>query len=364
MNALEIFYNQIIDEASTGRVDCYFMYNVLFNCSVPQLGIENVSNYDNSNIVVPTLRIHDIESFNDLLLTYLDKAMDFYKEELESIPEEELRQKALMTVLWSNATVEDFNNPVEFLKKRIDFFDCDKLMAYDGITFFSETLKSDITVNVLKSKLANETPYHLSIKLSDRTSLEEFQLPIVYMGISDDEAYFYAIQSDKKNINEGSYAKKINRLLYKVNDGLDVHEDTYENYGSGNLKDVSSSFVLAANIAMGIVNDIGIKKATIPSILITRWNGREISNDVKKRFNRLDLVEDEEELERIQSNLTEKHLRTFRRLDYHHSGINVSSYPFDSDTSMHMILSDFDTCDNKILDDTYSVKGSTKYIKR
>lgn len=353
MDVLAIFYNQILKEAATGRISSYFKYNILFNSKVPEMGIDEVSTYDNSRVLVPTLRINDVSMFNEYLLEYVRKALKFYMNELLDMEDIELQVKTLMALLWSNATIDDFSNPVDFLKRRIDYFDADKLMEYDGFSFYADSLNSLVTINVEKSKLANETPYRLSITLSNDEG-EKFYLPSIYLGISDSCSYIYAIQNEKSKINDGSYAKKIGRMLYKVNDGLDVKNDTYENYGDGNLKDVSSSFVLASNIAMGVLHDMGIKHIVIPSILITRWNGREISNDVKRSYNRLDLVEDDEKLEQIQSNLTEKFLRTFRRLDYHHSGINVSSFPFDSDTSMHLVLSDEDICNNKILQDTYS----------
>ena len=31
---LDIFYNKIVKEAQTGRVDCFFMMNMIFNLNV------------------------------------------------------------------------------------------------------------------------------------------------------------------------------------------------------------------------------------------------------------------------------------------------------------------------------------------
>jgi len=362
MNVLDIFYNEIIDEAKNGRVDCYFMYNTIFNTQIPSLGIDLISDSNNNNLLIPTLKIDDVETFNNLLIEYAKKSYEFYLDELMDMfsfneidqnEKEKLKYKTLMTLLWSNATIEDFNNPINFLKKRISFIDDKRLLDYDNFSFFSESMNSEIEVNVSKSKLVNETPYSLSIKLKDINSLESYYLPNVYLGINDNEAYIYAIQNDKTKENEGSFSKKINRFLYKVNGGLDVKEDTFENYDLGNLKDVSSSFVLTANIIMGIINDLGIKNVVIPSILITRWNAKEITNDIKKNFKNYNYEENEEKHEQIQANLTEKFLRTFRRLDHHHSGINISSYPSEIDSSMHITIDDNNTCNNEILNDTY-----------
>ena len=45
-----------------------------------------------------------------------------------------------------------------------------------------------------------------------------------------------------------SFFKKTNRKFYKVNEGFNKDEDNNEIYGDGNLNDVSSSFLLVANM--------------------------------------------------------------------------------------------------------------------
>ena len=62
------------------------------------------------------------------------------------------------------------------------------------------------------------------------TGEQLYEFPRVYFGISNDIAYIYAVQNDRKRFISDKYLKKIERLLYKVNDGLDVKEDTYDNY--------------------------------------------------------------------------------------------------------------------------------------
>ena len=42
--------------------------------------------------------------------------------------------------------------------------------------------------------------------------------------------YVYAIQNNRYRLINEFYTKKINRLLYKVNEGFDTKEDTYENF--------------------------------------------------------------------------------------------------------------------------------------
>lgn len=349
MDILDIFYNQVLKEASKGRIDCYFMFNVLFECSIPEYNFNTLSECNNNDVLIPTLIINEKEKFDKLLIEYVNYAREFYSSSLADIPNEENKIKAVLSLIWSNATVEDFLNPEEFLQRRIEFFNRERIN--DEYSFYSESLDSDVLIELKRGVIENETPYYLSIKL--KSGEEEFYLPNVYFGMVDNKVYVYALQNDRKMVNQGSYSKKMNRLLYKVNDGLDVLTDTFENYDIGNLKDVSSSFVLASNIALGIFRNLGIEDVIIPSVLITRWNAKEIGNDVKRSLGYENLVISEEEHEKLQSNLSEKLLRTFRRLDYHHSGINITSYPFELDSSLHMNICDENICNNKILEDTY-----------
>lgn len=128
---IDIFYNNIIKEASMGRVNCLFIYNIVFNTYLVEDNkhIESTVNVD--NLFIPTLVIENKEKFNNLLLEYVIKAKSFYnlekyENELREQNQEELIkdriciEKILMTLLWSNATVEDFEDPINFLKKRIN----------------------------------------------------------------------------------------------------------------------------------------------------------------------------------------------------------------------------------------------------
>lgn len=82
-------------------------------------------------MLVPTLIIKDKQEFNYLLEKYVKMALMFYDNECFV---EEVRcsnyfdneqgiskEKVIMTLLWSNASYEDFNDPCTFLKKRIFF---------------------------------------------------------------------------------------------------------------------------------------------------------------------------------------------------------------------------------------------------
>lgn len=161
--------------------------------------------------------------------------------------------------------------------------------------------------------------------------------------------------------------KKIDRVMYKVNDGLDVENDTYFNYGVGNLKDVTPNAIVAANILVALFKDNGIFKVIIPSILISRWNAKMIllekQRNIGKRKND-DIESDYNKYLYLQSNLTEKFLRVFRRIGYHHSSIMVSSYPTDFGSNLELSIFDTnDICNNKLLSETYFLEENRKKLK-
>jgi hypothetical protein len=57
----------------------------------------------------------------------------------------------------------------------------------------------------------------------------------------------------------------------------------------------------------------------------------------------------------IQRNLSDKFLRYFRRLEYNFCNVNLTSYPFDIDTSAHIYLDNYSDCNNSLLKEMYEL---------
>lgn len=384
---LDVFYNMLIEEAKVGRVDCYFKYNMRFNTRILEDGIDIKGEEDN-NLLIPTLIIKNKKEFDSLLIEYVNLALSFYDEDCY---EDEVREskyydnelgiskeKLIMTLLWSNATMEDFNNPCEFLKKRIAFFELGPLKKYRNkqVIGYSDVLGGNIEVKIVKSGLENETPYTLKTYLIDvETGRRLYEFPNIYFGIYNNDGYVYAIQMDKYRFILADITKRIDRLMYKVNEGLDVKEDTYENYGMGNLKDITPNFLVVSNILMGLFRNNEIYLVKVPSILVSRWNAKVMAVFYRKKFLSSKKIPKEEinkmigDLEEkslyIQSNLTEKFLRVFRRLGYHHSTIMINSYPYEFNSNLELSILDMeDVCNNKLLDETYNLEFRTKHKGR
>ena len=150
MNDINVFYDEIINEASAGRVDCFFMMNLLFSTYIREENktIEAKKN-DDGRYLIPRLVIKNEESFNKLLTEYLALArkkydLSIYQDELTFAGVENYEQvinKIILTTLWANATYDDFSESEEFLRKQIAFLKDETFSEYEEPTIigYSET---------------------------------------------------------------------------------------------------------------------------------------------------------------------------------------------------------------------------------
>lgn len=369
MNDINVFYDEIINEASTGRVDCFFMMNLLFGTYIREENktIEAKKN-DDGRYLIPRLVIKNKDNFNKLLTEYLALArkkydLSIYRDELTFADVENYEQvinKIILTTLWANATYDDFSESEEFLRKQIAFLKDETFSEYEEPTIigYSETLGGYVEVENIQETILNETPNSLKISVIEPETNERYTFPLVRYGIEDNKCYIYAVQKNKRYDEENKFKKKVNRRLFQIGENFDTKNDTYENYGEGNLKDVSASFVVASNIALGLLASKGITDIVVPSILIERWNAKETGIIVKSKReeNSQEYIDsNKEEHNKIQNNLTEKLLRTFLRIVSHNKTFNVTAYPFDIDSSLHIKTSEELDCNNTLLNETFLI---------
>lgn len=356
MDILDIFYRNIVPEAVDGRIDCFFYYNISFSTIVVENNRKEISKVKNNNVLNPTLFIKNKALFDSLLVEYVNLALDFYNQDILDTEIEDINKrkfykvKSIITLLFANATIEDFNNPCEFLNKRINFIKNDISNSYE-LGYF-EIFKGNVFIDIKKDIINNETPYQILIKvLSDNG--DEFVFPSVKLGISDDIVYIYAIQNKINPTN--SFSKKINRVLYKVGEG---YEHDYEE-DMEDLKDITASFLVALNMCVSYLQQNGYDKIVVPSFLNSRWNAKVIANE--RKISSKNLSEDEvnsinEEHEHLQNNLTNKLIRTFLRLGCHFNNIDVLSFPFEYDSCLHIFVNSLDVkCNNTLLYETYKL---------
>lgn len=352
---LDIFYNEIIPEAAKGRIECFFTYNTIFDTIIEDVPITKIE-VTYPGVLAPTLIIKNKAEFNQLLYEYVILAYEFYKENdsEESLGKDYL--KSIMTLLWSDATSVDFANPEKYIRRRINFIKDQTLLSAPDYSF--ETSIGTLKVRVHKEQIYNETPYYVEFLIDD------YPLPLVKCGISNGTAYIYAIQNSKLPRD-----KKLNRALYKVNEGIDLSKEEDDNIiHPENLKGITPSTLLSASLIISLLKSLGIKDIVIPVLLITRWNAKEIATYLKSYNYDADGVEEyldssREKHDIIQRNLSDKFIRTFRRLEYHFSNIEITAIPFIDDVDMHIEVEDTMECNNPLLKEMYLLFND-KELKR
>ena len=368
----EIFY-ELIKEASVGKVIIdNDEWNISFNTKIPERGI----NYFNDNNF-STLVIKNEDNFFKLLEEYINLELQKNRKTIKIQSDiEKNKIKMLMSFLFTNATTEDFINPENLLRRNISFL---KDTTFD---YLEKGIEVETGINLKNSKLfiekqtsdiRMETPNKINMRLRKVIDDKEveYPLPSINYGIYNDTCYIYSIQmphtSKELSTDEEKYYKQINRLLYKINNGIKENQDYYDYkegnstyYPEDNISDVTHSFVLSLSIFISLLERENIKKIKAVPYLPVRYASRYLAG-----INQEDDTKREKLLNRnnmIQTNITNKFIRTFRRLAYHNKSIEIDLYPYEFDEYLTLHLNDKETLlDNPILEEaTNDIKNISK----
>lgn len=343
----EIFY-ELITEAANGQV---IIDNEPWPCGF-NTKINGQEFFDVRNL--STLVIKNEETFFKLLTEYITLELAYNRKFKVYTDPIRNQIKGIMMYLFVNATPEDFINPEELLKKRISFINDQTFHRYDNETRIKTNQPNIKKLNIKRTVqgLTMETPYKIEIAVSDDNDnispLADISYGI-FKEFNEIVCYIYSIMKpkDKKDINdeEKKYQKKINRYLYKLNDGVYEQEsDEFKLYKEGktdyypeNITDVTHSFVLATTIFISMLEKAGIRIIKVVPYLPLRYLSRSIAATNAATPERQQELIDRNN--RIQDNATNKFLRTFRRVQYHMSSMmTIINEPYENDENMIIVL--------------------------
>ena len=324
---LDIFYQNILPQASSKHMVSIngFLFDASF-CLSNQM--ENIHD-DN----IPVIQIHNQERFDMALIQYTREMLSFLEEhpELQKYDyvyfegnQESIIAASVLNV-WFNATEEDFRNPEEFLEQRSRFlvnpiFKQECYQKHVGKVIDSKVPHHfEWNVDVWNPS-GNETPYVFRSKMCTEDG-DFLLLPNIGFGLDENKAYVYVIHHGKIGRELSPGGRKLNRILYQTN------QDVYDDYPDENIKDVSVSSIVALTLFTSFLQDVScdemIVKGNFPIRNMAKMNNSRVSF---------------EEFSRICNNTINKYYINFRRVAYHFPELEIVSYPYEIDNSMHILV--------------------------
>ena len=373
---------ELVKEACSGKVivdgeEWPYSFNTI---------IEDKDFYENENNL-STLVIKDLDKLIEKLEEYITLELILERKTLKIYSgKEEDRIKWLISNLFANMTTEDFLNPIAFIDKYMAFLK-DKTFDYldEGITVNLPRVKdSELEIKREQNNTSMETPNRITLTLKRKgEELTTFKLPSIYYAVREENnkkvCYIYSVMNkDNKKLNESElkFQKQINRLLYKLNDGVVDSEEYYEYkealkrkeekeaqgeevteeiyYPEGNISDITNSFLFSLNIFMSLLQNEGIQTVKVVTYLPVRYNSRAIAAEKspkKKEF--------QERNDMIQTNATNKIIRTFRRLAHQNDALEITMYPYEYDEFLTISLRSRDKeLDNMLLEESNDIINS------
>lgn len=343
----ELFY-ELLKEASLGKVKLNDqVWPISFNSIIYENDRVKISYINEQNITTLVIRNED-EFFN-----LLDKYMKLeQKRNRKTIPfledKEKMKEKLYMAYLFVNATTEDFLKPKELLERNIAFLEDHTFQDLDQgvlLDLRDTILDSNLKIMNKEQSVLMETPQRLEfsfVKVENGKTLR-YLLPSISYGICEKdgkkECYIYSILNPKQKFNskeEETFGKKVTRKLYKINKDVDKKESVeYHDYMAGkdsyfpeNISLVSPSAVFVLACFLSFLEQKQITRVKAVPYLPLRYLSRDIAASQVDESLKEKLIARNNA---IQTNITDKFIRTFRRVSYHLPSVHIITYPYEVD---------------------------------
>ena len=306
------------------------------------------------------LRNNNLQAFADALEEYVQeyfKCEKFWANPIKNCENNEDKLVHAIATLWLNATAEDYEKPMNFVRRYTDFLKDNTFGEfYDGITINKvQTLKNcSIEVRKEEQEEFQETPDAIlfTIKVTDNEGkTQEKKLPRIAYGISDGVAYIYGIQGYREEAKPNSEMKKVNRSRYQVNNMDNVPDDYKNVYVRQEPYAYISLFTFLC-----MLKQKEITRVIMPSYLPLRYEGKELGMLTKAREVAEQLREDDvskkekkeflkkigaeiNEHQRIQYTMTNKFLAYMSRLECDVPGIEIKQTPDENQIGLAVDIS-------------------------
>ena len=320
---IKAFYEEIIPEASVGKIDAWFKKNLLFATTVEGKEITYVNEDDYPQLCVTSLIISDKKEFDRLLCEYVDMAINFYNDgsldrKIEDAPKEDQDRylyKYIISSVFANASDFDFFHPIAFLNHRIEMFK--NRILDEKRELYLSTIGATISFSEEKASIEAETPYCIVGELTFDDGYK-LPLPAVYEGVSDNKMFIYGVlNKDNQNVDiNKEYLKAIRKGFTSRINGAPEH------------------YFLSDMLSLSLSD--GMETVIVP-FLPQRWNAkRAYILNKKLEDEQIKFEIDKQEL--IQINLTNVLGRYYSKLEGISDSVNYTSFPFEEDDKIHLRL--------------------------
>ena len=320
---INVFYEEIVPEASKGRIDAWFKKNLLFSTTVEGKRITHINDDDYPELCVTSLIINNKKEFDRLLCEYVNMAISFYNDgslerKLKDAPKEDYDRylyKYIISSLFANASDYDFINPISFLNHRIEMFK--NRIIDEKREIYLSTIGATLSFSEEKAPIEAETPYSITGELTFDDGYK-LPLPNAYVGVSDNKMFIYGILSkSKQNIEtDKDYLKRIRKGFTSRINGAPEH------------------YFISDMLSLSLSN--GMETVVVP-FLPQRWNAKRLLILNKKQGEEERKAEINKQ-ELIQFNLTNVLARYYSKLEGISESLNYTSFPFEEDDKIHLRL--------------------------
>ena len=320
MSNKDIFY-EVINEAKNG---CVLIDNdpfpICFNTIINEKKLEIGKDY-------PTLNIKNEEEFFKYLDIYLEKELNLNRKHPNFIKDKEKNfRKLLISYLFVNSSITDFENPVNMLKRTISFIDDSTFEGINTKINLQTLLNSDLSIKNEIQSVMMETKNKMTFNLF----LEDdfYTLPCISYGIDNETCYIYSIMQDN--------------VLDSDTDEYKEYLKEKGDYYPENITDVTISFILSLSLFIKLLENKNITKIKAVTYLPLRYLSRD-------EFANNDSLVDRNNS--IQDNASNKFIRTFLRCIYHIEGIEILSLPYEVDEYLTLRINNTKNINNELLND-------------
>lgn len=224
---------------------------------IKQKDLDNLINSKNEKCI--NIKIHNHELFFKLLTEIINETI---RQSIEG--NKDISIITLLRRIWLRMGIYDVENIELFLKKQLEFL-TDKTFNIDELTLIDKYDDCDIYMKTSTNETWDETPRSMNFIIYNKDG--KYVLPRILYGIDSEGAcYIYGVQSNNDIKN-----KKIEKKLYRLNDGIDN-------------PNIHPSKVLSMLLFINQLENKGIRKIIVPSIQVLSYRYHELLSKEASKY--------------------------------------------------------------------------------